>query len=88
MKKFGHTGTRLSNLGVMIITQTYVCIMFAEVTMTKYDYVKVLLYAYPKLDALAEAEECGAENRALLSFREKRDALFLAERIAENIVIA
>lgn len=56
--------------------------------MNKYDYVKVLLYAYPKLDALAEAVECGVEVKALLSFRGRESALALAEKIAEEIVTA
>lgn len=51
-------------------------------------YVKVLLYSYPKLDALSDAVGCGAENKALLSFRGRGDALSIAEKIAEEIVIS
>ena len=56
--------------------------------MDKNDYVKVLLYAYPKLDALREAVECGVEVKAVLSFRARQDATAVLERIAEEIVIA
>ncbi len=56
--------------------------------MNRFDYVKVLLYAYPKLDALAEAAGCGAEVKAFLSFRSEEDALVLAERIAEEIIMS
>ncbi len=56
--------------------------------MERYTYVKVLLYAYPKLDALAEAVAGGAEVKALLSFRMPADACRLAEKIAEEVVSA
>lgn len=56
--------------------------------MNKHDYVKVLLYAYPKLDALREAVECGVEVKAVLSFRARQNATELFERVAEEIVIA
>lgn len=56
--------------------------------MEKNDYVKVLLYAYPKLDALREAVESGVEVKALLSFRARQDATAVFERIADEIVIA
>lgn len=56
--------------------------------MNRFDYVKVLLYAYPKLDALAEAAGGGAQVKAYLSFRSPRDALGLSERIAEEIVMS
>lgn len=56
--------------------------------MNKFDYVKVLLYAYPKLDALADAIESGTEVKALLSFRGRGDAIGIAEKIAEEIVTA
>lgn len=56
--------------------------------MGNFDYVKVLLYSYPKLDMLAEAVGCGAEVKALLSFRGRGDALSIAEKVAEEIVVA
>lgn len=54
--------------------------------MNRFDYVKVLLYAYPKLGELAEAVGSGAEVKACLSFRSKMDAAALIETIAEEIV--
>lgn len=51
-------------------------------------YVKVLLYAYPKLNMMAEAVSAGAEIKALLSFRGRADALTEAERIAEEIAMS
>lgn len=56
--------------------------------MGRYDYVKALLYAYPKLGMLAEAVADGAENKAKLSFRSLCDPLDLMEKIAEEIVTA
>lgn len=56
--------------------------------MEKLNYVKVYLYAYPKLGALADAVSDGAEVKALLSFRSQEDALALAERIAGEIACA
>ena len=50
-----------------------------------YEYIKVLLYAYPKLKELAEAIAAGAEIKALLSFRSAADTQKLAETIAEEI---
>lgn len=56
--------------------------------MDKKDYVKVLLYAYPQLDALRDAVECGVEVKAVLSFRDVHDAAAVCDRIAEEIVSA
>lgn len=56
--------------------------------MKETDYVKTLLYSYSKLSELAEAVGSGAEVKAMLSFRGKEDALLLAERIAEEIVMS
>lgn len=53
--------------------------------MGDYDYVKVLLYAYPKLDMLAEAIASGAETKAFLSFR-ATDTLNCAEKISQGIL--
>lgn len=55
--------------------------------MERYLYVKVLLYAYPRLNELSEAIADGAEVKALLSFRTD-DALRAAERVAEAIATA
>lgn len=52
-----------------------------------FEYVKVVLYAYPHLAALAEAVGVGAENKAFLSFRGGCDTLSLAERIAEELAL-
>lgn len=56
--------------------------------MDRFDYVKVLLYAYPQLKELADAASSGAEVKAYLSFRCERDALSLAEEIAGDIVLS
>lgn len=56
--------------------------------MNKFDHVKVLLYAYPKIEALAEAVGEGARIKAFLSFRSVQTADALAEKIAEEIVIS
>lgn len=53
--------------------------------MGDYDYVKVLLYAYPKLDMIAEAISSGAEIKAYLSFR-TTDTLACAELICQRIM--
>ncbi len=52
------------------------------------DYVKVLLYAYPRIDRLREAIECGVEIRALLSFRDRGDVFTLFEGLGGEIVTA
>lgn len=56
--------------------------------MERYAYVKVLLYAYPKMGELAEAVSEGADAKAFLSFRSTLDALTLAEKIADEIATA
>lgn len=53
----------------------------------KYDYLKVLLYGYPKMEALADSVKEGARVRARLSFRNYGDVLALAESIAEEMVV-
>lgn len=50
-------------------------------------YVKVLLYAYPRLREVSEAVSAGVENKAALSFRSTLSALDTAERIAEEIFL-
>ncbi len=55
--------------------------------MNDFLYVKVLLYAYPKLEALAEAVSDSAEVKALLSYR-RFSAEEAAEKIAEEIFLA
>lgn len=52
------------------------------------DYVKTLLYSYPKIEEMAQAVGCGAENKAALSYRGVEDALKAAERVAEEIVMS
>ena len=52
-----------------------------------YEYAKVILYAYPRLEEMAEAVGIGAENKAYLSFRSKESALALAEKIAEELAV-
>lgn len=53
--------------------------------MSEYDYVKVLLYAYPQLPAFAEAIGVSVENRAALSFRSVKDTLSIAEELATEL---
>lgn len=50
-----------------------------------YEYIKVLLYAYPKLEELSRAVAEGARVKAMLSFRGTEDTCSLAERIAEEM---
>lgn len=52
-----------------------------------YGYVKVLLYGYPKLVALAEAVSASVEIQAALSFKSKTGAAETAERIADDIFV-
>lgn len=56
--------------------------------MNQFDYVKVFLYFYPKLEEMEEAVRGSAEIKALLSFRGRGDAISIAETIAEEIVTA
>lgn len=51
-------------------------------------YVKAVLYAYPKLGAVADAIAQGAENRALLSYRSSLGSLDLMESIAGDFLLA
>lgn len=53
-----------------------------------YEYAKVILYAYPKLEATAEAVEQGARNKAALSYRGREGALTAAEEIAEEFLLS
>lgn len=53
-----------------------------------YEYAKVILYAYPKLDAIADAVEQSAKNKAALSYRAPADTLTVAEKIAEEMALA
>lgn len=52
-----------------------------------YLFVKVLLYAYPKMRAVSEAVSAGIENKAALSFRGSGNALTVAEKIADEIIL-
>ena len=52
-----------------------------------YEYVKVLLYVYPRLPEIAEAVSAGLENGALLSYRAKGSAFDVAEAIASEVIV-
>lgn len=52
-----------------------------------YEYVKVLLYVYPRLPEIAEAVSAGLENGALLSYRAKGSAFDAAEAIASEVIV-
>lgn len=54
----------------------------------KYDYLKVLLYGYSKMDMLAESVEEGARVSAKLSFRNYGNVLTLAEKIATEMFVS
>lgn len=49
---------------------------------------KVILYAYPWLDKLAEASETAAMNRAVLSYKSPRDAASDAEGVIDEVALA
>ena len=53
-----------------------------------YEYVKVILYAYPKLDEIAEATERSGENKAALSYRTPGDTFAVALSVAEEFILA
>ena len=53
-----------------------------------YEYVKVILYAYPKLDEIAEATERSGENKAALSYRAPGDTFAVALSVAEEFILA
>ena len=52
------------------------------------DLTKTILYVYPMMKSLAEAVRVGARNKALLSYRSKRDALTDLEAVAEEVLLA
>lgn len=54
----------------------------------KFDYVRVLLYAYPQAEKLAEAVRVGAKVRASLSFKYPQDTLSIMESIASDMAYA
>ena len=56
--------------------------------MDGFEYVKVMLYAYPKLDELAYAVAEGAEVKAALSFRSYDDTFTLLEKIANEVLLS
>ena len=56
--------------------------------MNEYNYVRALLYAYPRAEMLAEAVREGARVRAGLSYRSPRDTLSLMESIAADMEYA
>ena len=49
-------------------------------------YVKVLLYAFPKMKELASAISAGAEVKATLSFRALGDTFAVAESVANEVL--
>ncbi len=51
-------------------------------------YVKVLLYAFPKMKELASAISAGAEVKATLSFRALGDTFAVAESVANEVLRA
>ncbi len=51
-------------------------------------HVKVFLYAYPRLGALAEASERAAENKAALSFRSLLSTFDACAEVAEEFSMA
>lgn len=53
-----------------------------------YEYVKVILYAYPKLEEIAEATERSGENKAALSYRAPDDTYTVALSVAEEFFLA
>ena len=56
--------------------------------MAQNEYIKVLLYAYPQLPAIAEAIETGVETKAMLSYRSHGDTLTLMEKLADDVLLA
>ena len=52
------------------------------------DLTKAILYVYPMMKKLAEATRVGAENKAILSYRSRMDALSDAEAVAEEILLS
>lgn len=54
----------------------------------KYDYMRVLLYAYPHAEKLSEAVRVGAKVRASLSFKHPMDTLAIMESIAADMAHA
>ena len=52
------------------------------------DLTKAILYVYPMMKGLAEATRVGATNKALLSYRSKRDAMSDLEAVAEEVLLA
>lgn len=58
-----------------------------EVRFMNVMFVKVLLYAYPKLRAIARSVSAAVENQAVLSFRSKESALVTAEKIVKEMML-
>ena len=56
--------------------------------MKEYLYVKLLLYAYPKLEVLEDAERSSAEIAAALSFHARCDAYTSAVKVADRVLMA
>lgn len=56
--------------------------------MNGFEYVKVTLYAYARLDELAYAVAEGAKVKAALSFRSYDDTFTLLEKIANEVLLS
>ncbi len=52
------------------------------------NYVKVILYAYPRLKGYADALDCSLENMAMLSFLSREGTLSVAEKMVEQMAIS
>lgn len=52
------------------------------------EYAKAILYVYPVMEALIEASRGAAENKALLSYRSRFDAMHDLEEVAQELFLA
>ena len=52
------------------------------------DWAKAILYVYPMMKELAAAARVAAKNKAVLSYRSKRDAMQDLEAVAEEMLLA
>lgn len=59
----------------------------AEAPAANYTYVKVLLYSYPKLEALIDAVSVSVTNKAVLSYKSTLKTETLLEKIEEDILL-
>ncbi len=54
----------------------------------KRDFTKIVLYAYPRLEALGEASAQAAQNKAALSFLDRRDGYRAARDVFDEFAVA